>query len=103
MLYWTWMVEGFFYADLLLSFFQEFRDNDKNIVIRDFWVISMNYLKGWFIIDFLACFPFNIIFSAGLMLKLVRLARLPRLIKLLDESKFKKTMRAVDGPTPSIE
>ena len=62
----------------------------------------MNYLKGGFIIDFVACFPFQIIFTGGLMLKLVRLARLPRLIKLLDESKFKKTLRDLDGPEPSI-
>ena len=59
-------------------------------MITDFKMIGYKYLKGWFLIDFIAVFPFSLIFQAGLMLRLVRLARLPRLIKIMDESKFKK-------------
>ena len=37
------------------------------------------------------------------MLKLVRLARLPRLIKLMDEAKFKKSLQHLFGSSPRIE
>lgn len=36
------------------------------------------------------------------MLKLFRLARLPRLNKLMDESRFKRVLTEWDGPKPSI-
>ena len=36
------------------------------------------------------------------MLKLVRLARIPRLMKLLDVSLFKRTLRMFDSDDPSI-
>lgn len=62
----------------------------------------MNYLTGWFIIDFLAIFPFQVMFSGGLMLKLVRLGRMPRMIKLLDESRFKTLLVKLDGVSPSL-
>ena len=37
------------------------------------------------------------------MLKLVRLARMPRLIKLLNEQRFKRVLTQFDGPRPNIE
>ena len=37
------------------------------------------------------------------MLKLVRLARMPRLIKLLNEQRFKRVLTQFDGPKPNIE
>jgi hypothetical protein len=42
-------------------------------------------------------------FKSGVMLKLVRLARIPRLAKLLDPIKFKRMLMSVDGPNPSID
>ena len=64
------------------------------------------YLGGWFLIDFLACFPFelllgsvsddnrqvDILFRA---LKLPRLLRLGRLWKFLDKFKYAGTMKIV--------
>jgi len=59
---WAWVVEAFFYADMVLNFFHSYRDTDKNEVIVEFNAICMNYIKGAFIIDLLACFPFQVIF-----------------------------------------
>lgn len=101
-LVWDWVVEFFFYLDLILSFFQAYYDDTKNTVVTSFDDIYKHYLKGWFIIDFLAVFPFNLIFSAGVMLKLVRLARIPRLMKLLDPDRFKKVVRSMENRETEI-
>ena len=37
------------------------------------------------------------------MLKLFRLARLPRLVKLLNPQKFKRLLSSLDGPNPSSD
>lgn len=65
--------------------------------------IAKKYIGGWFIIDLMAIFPFQIMFSGGLMLKLLRLFRMPRLIKLLDLQRFKSVLTKMDGVEPSIE
>ena len=41
-------------------------------------------------------------FDQGFMLKLFRLARLPRLNKLMDETRFKRVLTEWDGQVPSI-
>ena len=55
---WDWFVEGFFYIDFILSFFQAYRDTDTLMIVRDFSSVYKNYLVTWFIVDFLAVFPF---------------------------------------------
>ena len=62
--------------------------------VRDLKRIATNYLYGWFLIDFVSIFPFDIIMSSGVVTKLVRLFRLPRLIKLLDISRFSKLLKS---------
>ena len=99
---WDWCVEGLFYTDLLLNFFHSYRDPETLNPVEDFLLIAKNYMGGWFVIDFLACFPFQVMFKSGIMLKLVRLARLPRLIKLLDQSRFKRVLQEWNGAKPSI-
>lgn len=94
---WDWVVEGFFYTDLILNFFHAYRDPDTLQPVTNYKLICEHYMSGWFIIDFVAVFPFQVMFSGGLMLKLVRLARMPRLIKLLDENRFKRVLQQCDS------
>lgn len=50
-------MNGFFYADILISFItcnvhnRKVIDNPKKIIV--------NYLTGWFIIDVISVFPFD--------------------------------------------
>ena len=83
-------IEFVFGFDLLLNFFQSYLDVDTNIEIREFKKIARNYIfHGWFFVDFISVFPFQILFrSQGEKTKLFRLFRLPRLIKLIDISRF---------------
>ena len=46
-------------------------------------------------VDFVSIFPFGLIFNTGVVTKLFRLCRLPRLIKLIDPSRFQKILKAM--------
>lgn len=97
-----WVVEGVFYIDIILSFFQAYRDEDTMLIVMKFNHTYKHYIGTWFVIDILAVFPWALIFSQGVMLKLVRLARIPRLMKLLDVSRFKKVLQSFWGTNPNI-
>ncbi len=56
-------------------------------------MIANKYIQGWFFVDFVSIFPFGIIFNTGVITKLFRLCRLPRLIKLIDTGRFNKLMK----------
>lgn len=80
-------------------------------LIVDRKVIVKMYLKGWFWLDFIACFPFQLIdleaiSSAGSNSKILRLARLPRLyrlVRLLRMVKIVRLLRASRSITGLIE
>ena len=52
----------YFYCDILMNFISQ-TFNNKNQFISTFKDIIINYLTGWFIIDFVAIFPFDTIAS----------------------------------------
>lgn len=52
-----WVVEIFFYLDFILNWFSGYRDEDQK-VFMEYKAIAVNYLKTWFIIDFVSIFPF---------------------------------------------
>lgn len=85
---WDSIVEYMFYTDFLLQFLQEYFDEDTQSRIRDLKMIANKYFAGWFMVDFVSVFPFGLIFNTGVVTKLFRLCRLPRLIKLIDPSRF---------------
>lgn len=100
---WDWIVEGFFYSDFFLNFFQAYYDEDDKRLVTDMMSIARKYIVGWFIIDLMAIFPFQVMFSGGLMLKLLRLFRMPRLIKLLDIQRFKSVLTKMYGTEPTVD
>lgn len=63
-------------------------------------MIAKKYIEGWFMIDFVSIFPFGQFFNTGVVTKLFRLCRLPRLIKLIDPSRFKKILKATQKEDP---
>jgi len=88
------VMEAFFWVDLFLSFLQEYRDPQNFEYIRDFKMISLHYLKSWFIIDLLAVFPFYV-FGNVKFFRLLRILRLPRFLRFLDQSRFDKLLDSV--------
>ena len=61
--------------------------------------IAINYLKGWFVIDFISIFPFQIVVPKenGSATKLLRMPRMLRLGKLLDMKNVKRLMKQFIG------
>ena len=81
-----WLILGLFAIDLLVNFFTAYFDEQKVVVSR--LQIAKHYLKTWFLVDFLSCFPFDILVElTGAPSKLAKLARLPRLYRLVKSSK----------------
>lgn len=91
-----WIVEVFFYFDFTFSWFMGFRDPETTELVWAFKEIAKNYLKGWFTIDFISIFPFQIFVppEEGSATKLLRMPRMLRLGKLLDIKNVKRLMKA---------
>jgi len=76
-------------------------NDDKAITHKD---IAKAYFKsGWFFFDVVATFPFYMIEISGnytTLFKLMRLIRIPRVLKLLDAKKFNDLVRLVLSGQP---
>ena len=94
---WDLFVEIFFYVDIILNFFSEIKDPDTNQNITDLKEIAKSYVNSWFFIDFISIFPFHLMLPTGALTKLFRLARMPRMIKLIDVNRFKNLLKGFEG------
>jgi len=73
---------------------QEYQDRETFQRVTDIKKITKEYLKsGWMLIDFLATFPFNVIYEGAFLTRLFRLMRLSKLIKLFEVSKIKRLIK----------
>lgn len=99
MVWWEWVVDGCFYADIVLCFMTGFDKGYEIVMVRE--EIVRNYVgSGWFFIDLIATVQWDILIAAvskmfggggsvssGLQLtrliKVVRLVKAPRLIDSL--------------------
>lgn len=76
-------------------------DESHGSVILDPKVISIKYLKSWFVIDFVSSLPLDYVFltiegqsySAGRALRILRLAKLLQLLRLLRISRLVRYVR----------
>jgi hypothetical protein len=88
----TWFIidvaiDVLFFFDIIINFFSAYFDQNFKIV-TDKKLIAKNYLTGWFLIDFISIFPISIILESSKdYLSLARLARLPRLYKVIKITK----------------
>ncbi|KAG1666226.1 hypothetical protein FOA52_011526 [Chlamydomonas sp. UWO 241] len=103
---WAYIVDAFFWCDLLSNFRTGFIDATATLV-RDGGAIARNYLKLWFWVDLCACIPFDqiiLLFVSGLstdqltallLLRTLRLLRLARLLRVLERMKTGVLIRVV--------
>ena len=55
-----WIINGLFFIDVIIIFNTVFYNEDfEKIDTRK--SIALEYIKGWFIIDFICCIPFDVI------------------------------------------
>ena len=53
-----WIQDSLFLLDILLNFVTGYYDNENNLVL-DFKPIIQRYICSWFMLDFIALFPFD--------------------------------------------
>lgn len=98
-----WVVEGFFYMDIALSFIHAYQEPETQRIVTNFRMIALRYLRSWFFVDFISVFPFYIFLPTGVLTRLLRLLRLPRLAKLLDVTHFERVLRGLFGTDVAID
>jgi hypothetical protein len=83
------IIDILYWGDLVMNMLSTYYDEDGKLV-RKRKDVLLNYLKGWFIIDLLACLPMDLIFEAiwgtqknSSKVRLVKLAKIPRLYRLI--------------------
>jgi hypothetical protein len=59
------LVTAFFALDILFNFMTEYQDKETFLKVRDHKKIAIKYFKsGWMPLDFIATFPFDVIFNS---------------------------------------
>ena len=82
------IINFLFACDLVLTFFSAYYDSDNKLIVSK-RQIALTYLRGWFAVDFISCFPSQLLdlqAAGNTSLRynsFVRLIRLPRLYRLL--------------------
>ena len=90
-----------FFIDIILSFFTAVSDENKIYHVTDKDKIAKEYIKSWFIIDFISILPIDYIMLSssnqatilarfariGKLYKLIRMIRLAKVLKLLKSKK----------------
>ena len=80
-------VDTLFFVDILLNFFFAFHDEEYNL-IDDRKTIAKKYLQSWFTIDVISILPINFLLQTGDFNSLARLARLPKLYRLVKMTRY---------------
>ena len=68
---------------IILNFFQSYLDESTGEIIIDLKRIAIHYLKGWFTIDFISSFPFELIWDKSNILRLLRIIRINKIFKFI--------------------
>lgn len=92
---------------MIFMFRTAYYDEDSKI-INSSKKIAGNYLKGWFIIDFVAIFPFDLVDvtdggKTGTYSDLVRISRIGRLYRLVKLTKLLRILKVVKDKSRFIE
>jgi hypothetical protein len=82
------VIDFVFLTDLLINFNLAFT-NEEGLLVYNRKEIAMNYLKGWFCMDFLSSIPLSLIgyyqgshSKASGLIKLIRLRNVPKLVRI---------------------
>jgi len=81
-----------FLLDIVLNFFTKIYIGGKPVTNKR--RIALEYLKTWFIIDFIAAFPFDLFVGPGLI-KLTDATRILRLLRLLRLTRLAQVMQKI--------
>ena len=95
------VVDILFWTDLTINMFSSYY-NDEGTLVTDRKKVIMTYVKTWFVIDLMACIPFDLIENAlsgdssnTKKIQLVRLSKLPRLYRIIKLAKVFKIFQFI--------
>lgn len=104
-----WFVDGLFFMDIIITFRTAYIHPEEEILIVVPKMIARHYLRGWFTVDFVSTFPFDLVIDAlfssprsnllelGRLLKILRLIRLLKLMRLFKlQALLRKTEDLID-------
>lgn len=81
-------IDSFFAIDIALNFVTAYFDQYHQL-IHDRKKIAWGYLTGWFFIDLISIIPISLMLNShGDYASLVRIARIPRLYRLIKMAKY---------------
>ena len=99
--YFNLCLDAAFLTDVVINMFSAYYDEDNRLVTNRRKII-MTYLRGWFLVDLVVSFPFNLIenqldsgTNSGNYNNILRLLRLPRLYRLLKIARLIKLINFV--------
>lgn len=86
------IVDVMFIIDIIINFRTTFMDSSSDAIVSEPKRIAINYLKTWFVVDFVAAIPFDFFIRTGAkgaaslagLLKTARLLRLIRVSRKMD-------------------
>lgn len=90
----SFAIDLLFAMDICLIFNTAYYTEDFDL-IEDRKKISCSYLKGWFMIDFLAIVPFDLIIRSSQYNGLARIARIGKLQKLFKLTRLLRVLKIV--------
>jgi hypothetical protein len=85
-----------FLIDVFLCFITSYTDELLQIEITSPKLIAINYIRGWFTIDILSIFPFDVVLSGNSNANaLIRIARIGKMYKILRLFRLLKILKLV--------
>lgn len=91
-----------FASNIVLSFFTGYIDGFNHIVITNLKLIAINYMKHWFIIDFIGIFPINYIleninqYYGITIIKSLRILNIFKIFRITKLIKYRTYIHEVD-------
>lgn len=82
----------FFLIDIIIIFNSAYYDDDMDIIDHR-GKICVSYLSGWFLIDFMAIVPFELILKSMQFNSLVRVSRFGRLYKIVKITRLVRILK----------
>uniref|UniRef100_A0A672MKG6 Hyperpolarization activated cyclic nucleotide gated potassium channel 1 n=1 Tax=Sinocyclocheilus grahami TaxID=75366 RepID=A0A672MKG6_SINGR len=114
----SWLIfnvasDTIFLVDLVMNFRTGIVNEESSEIILDPKVIKMNYLKSWFVVDFLSSIPVDYIFlivekgfdsevyKTARALRIVRFTKILSLLRLLRLSRLIRYIHQWEEPSPT--
>jgi hypothetical protein len=105
----TWLginyfIDFIFLADILVIFNTGYIDEDGEFtVVQDYGKIAKRYLTSWFLIDFIAVIPIDLLFGGSNINGIVRITRIGRMYRLIRLTRMFRVLKVIKEQTKLMD